>query len=213
MGGNSKIFPSRWRPRPFGAARFIICRCAINMSDIYSIYRLVWAALLAALIGAGAFISIPTPFSPVPVTLQDMFLVLAGFLLGWRYGLIALGLYMFAGALGLPVFSGGKGGVGVILGPTGGYFLGFVLVVLGAAWCRRFRAPLAGLVCLAAIFAMLFAGSVRLGMFMDIPLSQALVVGFIPFVPGSVLKVAAALGIYKFMLKNRLVPHDKGAKP
>ena len=85
-------------------------------------------------------------------------------------------------------------------------------MVLGAAWCRRFKTPLAGLVCLAAIFAMLFAGSVRLGMFMGIPLSQALVAGFIPFVPGSVLKVLAALGIYKFMLKNRLGPYDKGAK-
>jgi len=176
------------------------------MSDLYSIYRLVWAALLSALIGAGAFISIPVPVSPIPVTLQDMFLILAGLLLGYRYGLIALALYVLVGVLGLPVFSGGKGGIGVILGPTGGYFAGFVLVVLAAAWCRGFKLWTAGAICLLALLGMLLLGSIRLSMFLEIPLQQGLVAGFVVFVPGSVLKVLAALAIYRFMLKNRLVP-------
>ena len=180
------------------------------MTDLFSLYRMVWAALLAALIGAGAFISIPVPVSPIPVTLQDMFLVLAGLLLGPRYGLLALALYIAAGAIGLPVFSGGKGGVGVLAGPTGGYFIGFIVVVAVSAWARRLRPLFCGLVALGAILLMLFLGSLRLGQFMDIPLLQALGIGFLPFVPGSLLKVPAALAIYKFMQKNRLVPYDSG---
>ena len=176
------------------------------MSEFYSLYRLVWAGLMAALISVGAFISIPLPVSPVPITLQDMFLALTGLILGRKYGLLALLLYLAAGTSGLPVFSGGKGGVAVLLGPTSGYFLGFALVVLAAGWVRRRSLWLAGIVVFIATMVMLCMGAVRVGHFMDISPMQALLVGFLPFIPGSLFKVPAAIIIYKSMREHQLGP-------
>src|SRR5512133_1411896 len=88
-------------------------------------HRLVWTALLAACIAAGAWLQLP--IGPVPVTLQPLFIVLAGFLLGPARGAAAVALYVLAGVLGMPVFAGGKAGLGVLLGPTGGYLVGFIL--------------------------------------------------------------------------------------
>ncbi len=85
--------------------------------------RMVYAALMAALTAAGAYIAIP--LGPVPIVLQNLFIMLAGLLLGGRWGLISVAVYLLAGAVGLPVFAGGTGGVGKFVGPTGGYLLGF----------------------------------------------------------------------------------------
>jgi biotin transport system substrate-specific component len=85
--------------------------------------RMVYAALMAALTAAGAYIAIP--IGPVPIVLQNLFIMLAGLLLGGRWGLISVGVYLLAGAVGLPVFAGGTGGAGKFVGPTGGYLLGF----------------------------------------------------------------------------------------
>lgn len=165
---------------------------------------------MAALIGAGAFISIPLPISPIPVTLQDLFIILAGFILGPKYGVLAVLLYMAAGALGLPIFSGGKGGGGVIFGPTGGYFVGFILVVLVSAAVRKVKPLFSFLACFGALLVMLALGSMRLAQVLDIPLVQGFVIGFLPFVPGSVVKTLCALPVYKFLKKSRLVPYDQG---
>ncbi len=176
------------------------------MTDLYAIHRLVWTALLAALIALGAFISIPIPFSPIPVTLQDMFIVLAGFILGPKYGVFAVLLYILAGALGLPIFSGGKGGAGVLFGPTGGYFPGFIIAVLICAQARNLPFFLSALACFVGLMLMLSLGSLRLAWALNIPLTQGFGLGLLPFVPGSILKVFCALAIYKFLRANHLLP-------
>ncbi len=80
-------------------------------------------ALFAALIIVGTYIKIPIP--PVPVTLQTMFVLLAGLTLGAKAGLAGVGLYTLLGLVGLPVFTGGAGGIGYALTPTFGYIIGF----------------------------------------------------------------------------------------
>ena len=82
-----------------------------------------WIAGFALLTALGAQIEIP--HQPVPYTLQTFFVLMAGGLLGWRNGLISMGLYVAMGAVGLPVFSGAGFGLARILGPTGGYLLAF----------------------------------------------------------------------------------------
>ncbi|RLC01276.1 MAG: biotin transporter BioY, partial [Deltaproteobacteria bacterium] len=82
----------------------------------------VYASLFAALIAAGAYISVP--IGPVPIVLQNLFVFLAGLLLGSKWGLACVGVYLLAGACGLPVFAGGTGGIARFAGPTGGYLLG-----------------------------------------------------------------------------------------
>ncbi|MFH2130143.1 MAG: biotin transporter BioY, partial [bacterium] len=90
----------------------------------------VYAALFAALISAGAFMAIP--IGPVPIVLQNMFVLLAGVLLGWKWGAASVLIYLLAGAVGFPVFSAGRGGVAHLLGPTGGYLLSYIPAVIVA---------------------------------------------------------------------------------
>ena len=81
-------------------------------------------ALLAALTAVGAYVAIP--LGPVPFTLQPLFVMLAGLLLGWRLGGLSMIVYLVVGLVA-PVYHGGTSGVGTLLGPTGGYLWGFVL--------------------------------------------------------------------------------------
>ena len=88
---------------------------------------LIFAALFAALTAAVAPFKIPLPFTPVPITLQTLAVLLSGAMLGPLYGTISMALYLIVGALGLPVFAGGASGIGSLLGPSGGYLLSYPL--------------------------------------------------------------------------------------
>ncbi|MCL2550466.1 MAG: biotin transporter BioY, partial [Methanimicrococcus sp.] len=90
------------------------------------IKKMVFAALFAALIAVGAWIRIPLPF--VPITLQTFFVLLAAVTLGRNWGPVCIIVYLLVGLIGYPVFAGGSSGLGVILGPTGGYLYSFVIV-------------------------------------------------------------------------------------
>src|SRR3989338_6422966 len=86
---------------------------------------LIFAALFAALTAAVAPFKIPLPFTPVPITLQTLAVLLSGAMLGPLYGAISMALYLIVGPLGLPVFAGGASGIGSLLGPSGGYLLSY----------------------------------------------------------------------------------------
>ncbi len=86
---------------------------------------MVFAALFAALTGAVAWFKIPLPFTPVPITLQTLMVLLSGAMLGAYYGALSMIVYLTVGAIGLPVFAGGSSGVGALLGPTGGYLFSY----------------------------------------------------------------------------------------
>ena len=86
---------------------------------------MVFAALFAALTGAVAWFKIPLPFTPVPITLQTLMVLLSGAMLGAYYGALAMIIYLILGTIGLPVFAGGSSGVAALLGPTGGYLLSY----------------------------------------------------------------------------------------
>lgn len=86
---------------------------------------MVFAALFAALTAAVAWFKIPLPFTPVPITLQTLMVLLSGAMLGSYYGALSMIIYLIMGAIGLPVFAGGSSGVGALLGPTGGYLFSY----------------------------------------------------------------------------------------
>lgn len=113
--------------------------------DRNQLQLVVYASLMAALICVGAYLHIPIPIGPVPLVLQNLFVFLAGLLLGARWGLVSVGIYLLVGAIGLPVFVGGKGGLAHFLGPTGGYLFGFAACALVtgclAATPRRTASP------------------------------------------------------------------------
>ncbi len=86
---------------------------------------MVFAALFAALTAAVSPIKIPLGFTPVPITLQTLMVLLSGALLGANLGALSQFLYVLVGALGLPVFAGGSSGFGALFGPTGGYLISY----------------------------------------------------------------------------------------
>jgi len=154
--------------------------------------ELTYAGLFTALIAGGAFVSIP--IGSVPFTLQVLFVLLAGMLLGPRLAALSVVAYL---ALGLvaPVYAGGTSGLGVLLGPTGGYLWGFVLAALvTGAVCARGQASLprfvgAGLLGLLPIYAL---GALWLAVQLHIDARAAIAAGVAPFVWLDVLKAVAA---------------------
>jgi biotin transport system substrate-specific component len=152
----------------------------------------VRAALFIALITIGSYIVIPLPFSPVPIALQSGFVLLAGLILPGRWAVGCVAAYLLLGGLGLPLFAGGTGGVGHLLGPTGGYLIGYLPAVAMTAlltgdslWRRLLGAAVGSLV----IYAV---GVPWLALVQGLTPGQALGLGMVPFLAGDALKVVAA---------------------
>jgi biotin transport system substrate-specific component len=160
--------------------------------------RMVYAALMAALTAAGAYIAIP--IGPVPIVLQNLFVMLAGMLLGSRWGSISIGVYLIAGAAGLPVFAGGTGGIGKFVGPTGGYLLGFLAAayLIGMISERGRGRVINDVLAMVAGTAIIYAFGVPwLKVITGMSLSKAIAVGMLPFLIGDGIKIAAAVPIAK----------------
>lgn len=161
---------------------------------------LVQVALFAALIAVLAQISIPLP-GGVPLTLQTFAIFLAGSLLGARRGALSVLVYILLGAVGIPVFASGKAGAGVLLGPTGGYLIGFVIGAFVLGWLversNRPRFTLMALGMLAAIVISYSLGTIQFVLVTRMPLLPALGLAVLPFLPLEVGKLflAAALAV------------------
>lgn len=147
---------------------------------------IAYSAAFVGLITLGGWLSIP--FLPVPITLQSLFVMLAGTTLK-REGVIPVLLYTLFGAFNIPVFHNGLSGMGVLLGPTGGYILGFIpsALVIGIAYEQPSTVIRVGGIVVAnlVIYAM---GILWLLFSTGISLPAALVFGMAIFLPGDVLK-------------------------
>jgi len=152
--------------------------------------------LFTLLIALSAQIAIPLPFSPVPITGQTLTVLLTGILLGSRLGAITLVTYLVEGLMGLPVFAQGLSGPGVLVGPTGGYLIGFVAAaaVVGflaeRGWDRRMATTL--LAMLTGNLVIYLCGVAWLSYYLG-SLSAALAGGLLPFLAGDALKIILAM--------------------
>ncbi|MDI6870431.1 MAG: biotin transporter BioY [Bacillota bacterium] len=159
-------------------------------------------ALLAAVIGTLAFVAVPLPFSPVPLSGQSFGVMLAGALLGPYLGPLAVLVYLLLGLAGLPVFAGGHAGPGVLVGPTGGYLWGFAAGawVIGLVSSVRKNQPawqtLLG-IALGGILVVYALGVAQLALVSGLPLGKALAVGVLPFLPGDLVKAVAAAAVVR----------------
>lgn len=151
---------------------------------------------------AGAYIAIPIPGSPVPIVLQNMFVVFTGLVLPPLWASLAVGVYLLLGAAGLPVLAGAAGGLAHFAGPTGGFLVGYpvaawvtaVLLRVGRSMpAAMYTAhPLRQVTAIFAGFiAVYFFGIPRLTAITGLSLYQTLWIGLIPFVPGDIIKAAA----------------------
>jgi biotin transport system substrate-specific component len=162
--------------------------------------RLLRAAVLAVLGSALLTISakIQVPFYPVPMTMQTLVVLLIGMAFGARLGVATVALYLAEGAAGLPVFAGTpeKGiGLAYMMGPTGGYLLGFVLAAAIAGWRVERRRDAAGLALavLAGSIAVYAAGVLWLASFVGF--GKAFELGLLPFLWGDLLKASLAFAL------------------
>lgn len=110
-----------------------------NAKSANNLKPLVFAALFAALLAAVAPFKIPLGFTPVPITLQTLVVLLSGAMLGPYYGALSMILYVAVGALGLPVFAGGGSGIGALLGPTGGYLFSYFIAAFAIGKILQIR--------------------------------------------------------------------------
>lgn len=154
-------------------------------------------ALGALLVALSAQVAVPLPFSPVPMTLQPLAVLVVGGVLGAGSGAGALVLYLALGALGLPVFAAGGSGVLRLLGPTGGYLIAFP-VAAGVAGALAGRAPDSVLrVLLACALGMVIihlGGVAQLALLGGDP-ALAFRVGLLPFLTGDLLKIGLAAAV------------------
>lgn len=161
--------------------------------------RVVVAALMASLIAASAWLSIPT--GEVPVTLQTLVVVLVALLLSPGDAVAAAGVYVLAGAIGLPVFAGGKAGVAVLAGPTGGFLVGFVAGVVAGSAVRHLLEPRAPRVVADAVAALVvlvvvyLAGWAHIAFVLGAGPAGAFAGAVLPFVLPDVAKAAAAVSL------------------
>lgn len=168
------------------------------MNTSTHLHMTVLSALFAALIAVGAFIAIP--IGPIPIVMQNFFVLLTGLLLGPKWGTLTCGVYLLAGALGLPVFAGGTGGIGRFFGPTGGYLLAYLPAVFitglisqigkKTIWGDSLAMILASLV----IYAL---GTSWLKVSTGMSWPSTLAVGMYPFLLGDALKITAAAFVVK----------------
>ena len=162
-----------------------------------SIEKLRWmvlASLMASLTAVGAYIYVPV--GPVPIILSTLFVILSGLLLGSRWGLTSMALYLLVGAIGLPVFAGGKGGFAHFMGPAGGYLFGYLF----ASWITGFISERSQGRMILDIFAVIIGSLVLyavgvpwLKMVTQMSWTKALMVGVLPFLIGDAIKASVVL--------------------
>lgn len=175
-----------------------------------SIRQMTLIGLMTALICIMAPFSLPLPFSPVPLSLCTFAIYLAILLLSPKNAVLCVLLYLLLGLVGMPVFSGFTGGIGRLLGPTGGYLVGYLLLAaIGGFFTGIGKYPsalyklftLLGMI--LGTFSCYLLGTLWLCLQSNLSFLSALLTTVVPFLPGDFLKMAAAL-VLGSSLRSRL---------
>jgi len=159
--------------------------------------RILGVISFTILTSFGAFVRIPLPFTPVPITLQTFFVLLSGAILG-ELGVISQLGYIILGVCGLPVFTNAGSGILYLFGPTGGYLFGFLLasyflgktISKGKSFFFMFI-----LMCIADLIILSF-GVTWLKILFGYSINKTLLIGFLPFIPGDLLKIILASSLF-----------------
>lgn len=170
--------------------------------------HMILAAFFASLTAVLAYISIPLPFSPVPVTGQTAGVMLAGYLLTGGQALLSQIIYILMGVIGIPVFSGGRAGIGILAGPSGGFIWGFLPAAyfLGRklrgnqSKYKKFFVLLVG-----GILLIYFFGAVQMMIVLDLGLGEVLVSGLLPYIPGDIFKIIFVLMVGSKIERHRIL--------
>lgn len=168
-------------------------------------YQLTSCALMAALMCVLCPMSIP--IGPIPISLSILIILLTVYILGTKGAFISYTVYLLLGAAGMPVFSGFQGGLAKLTGPTGGYLIGFLPMILVAGFFIKkskgnLLVTIAGMI-LGTLVAYLF-GTVWFVLQMECEVWYALTVCVFPFIPFDLIKIAIA-SVFGKMIRDTLV--------
>lgn len=157
--------------------------------------QMVLIALMTAVTCVLGPLSIPLPFSPVPISLTNFAIFLAIFVLGMKNGTISFIIYLLLGAVGVPVFSSFRGGFQVLAGPTGGYLIGFIFLALIMGFAldhfdRKLVPTIIGMI-IGMVVCYAF-GTVWLAKLLSLSFKEGLMMGVIPYLPGDAAKIIIA---------------------
>ncbi len=159
---------------------------------------MVWVALMTAITCVLAPFSFPLPFSPVPITLTNLAVTLSAYLLGAKHATLSIIIYLLLGSVGLPIFSNFEGGLGKLLGPTGGYLIGFIFIAFFTGFFAekfdRKSLPTALGMIVGTIICYLL-GTFWLSRQLDLTFLAALGVGVLPYIIGDIVKMALVIVI------------------
>lgn len=202
---------------------------ATGVSQSKKILQMTLIAVMAAMICVVAPFSIPLPFTLVPISFTNLMIYIAVFALGWKRGTLSYVLYLLIGLVGIPVFSGFTGGPAKLVGPTGGYLIGFVFTAIATGiiidFASRkecstkskttlFRIVLYVAGMLLGLFICYVFGTawymLQQGMeFRAAYINSVLAVCVIPFLPGDAMKIVIAIVVgiplRATLRKNQLV--------
>lgn len=166
-----------------------------NDARFVAIRAIVLMVVGSALLTLSAKVQVPLPY--VPMTMQTLVVLLIGATYGWRLGGATVALYLMQGAMGMPVFAGPTAGIGYLMGPTGGFLLGFLAaaLVMGFMAERGWDRSLLRVTVMMSIgHAVIFVfGLAQLSVVM--PFMKAWTVGAAPFVAATVVKTALAIAL------------------
>lgn len=174
--------------------------------------RIALGLAATAVVAAAAHVALPLPFTPVPLTLQPLAVLGVGLALGPVGGFCAMLAYLAEGLAGLPVFAPtGVGGAAQLFGATGGYLMAYPMVAFIAGWLvtrlktRMPRFAAAAIACTAATLVLFACGAAWLESATHVSVAQLWMVSVLPFLPGEVVKIIVASGIYSTLSRARRI--------
>jgi biotin transport system substrate-specific component len=171
-----------------------------NQASSRWLMKIVLTVFFTALTVAGAHIAFP--IGPIPISMQNFFILLSGLVLGHVMGSAAVGLYLFTGILNFPVFALGGGGIARFTGPAGGYFIGYLLAAFTAGLIAgRPRTDISVktsqtriiIAVIAALLVIYVPGLIWFKIRMNFDWEKTFLKGFVPFIIGDTLKGIAAV--------------------
>lgn len=171
------------------------------MSQKISTQTMVRIGIFTAVIVILSQISIPMP-SGVPITLQTFAIALAGVILGWRYGLLSILIYILLGAVGIPVFANFQGGLSRLVGMTGGFIWGFIpLIALSGIKFKKYK-YLSILFAILGLFICHFFGVLQFSIVAATSFMKSLMLVSVPYILKDIISVVVAFFIGNTILKR-----------
>ena len=167
----------------------------INVAEKNKVRDITVIGLMVALLCISSYIAFPLPFTPIMITSQTIIINLIALTMNTKKGVLSIIVFYLIGAIGVPVFSGGRSGIGTLVGPSGGYFLGFLLTVLVITLIKGKNLNLRKSIILTVFVGMTIiyiCGATWMGYYNGLSFMENLKVSILPFIPGDIIKCVLA---------------------